>query len=176
MRNFLYSNTSLQSTHDLYRETVTRNKSSGDLKGKETRRLPLEITVEHVSLGIRIELLLCTCIFPVDGRGESSVKPAIGALLKALCKRNIVPISLLSDGEGAIAICIDIMRSLGIRFNPVGPGQHVSTVERSIRTVKSMVRGILNNLPYNLPLRWLMYLVQFVVTRVNCMSMRQNHG
>ena len=47
---------------------------------------------------------LLTCIFLADGRWEFSVKLAISALLCALRERNFVPISLLSDGEGAIAL------------------------------------------------------------------------
>ena len=69
-----------------------------------------------------------------------------------------------------------MMRSLGVRFNPAGPGQHLPMTERGIRTIKSKVRGILNTLPYNLAVRWLMYLVQFVVTRISYMPMRQSHG
>jgi len=186
------------STHDLYRESAIWGKSLGDLKGKETRRTPEEVKVEHVALGVRAELvlhvdimfvqglafLICvatplgllTCIYLADGRGESSVRMAITALLSALRQRNFVPISLLSDGEGAIASCQNTMRSFAVRFNPAGPGQHVPTVERAIRTIKSKVRGILNILPYSLPSQWLVYLVQFVVMRINCMPMRQSHG
>ena len=49
-------------------------------------------------------------------------------------------------------------------------------MERSIWTIKSKFRGVLDTLPYDLPVRWLMYLVQLVVTRINCMPMRQSHG
>ena len=94
---------------------------------------------------------------------------AITALLSALRQHSFVPISLLSDGEGAIASCQNTMRTFAVRFNPTGPGQHVPTVERAIRTIKSKVRGILNTLPYGLPSQWLVYLVQFVVMRINCM-------
>ena len=52
------------------------------------------------------------------------MKLAIAALLYAHRGRNFVLISLLTDGKDAI-----------------GPGQHVPTVERTIRTIKSMVRG-----------------------------------
>ena len=90
------------------------------------------------------------------------MKLAIAALVKAHCERNFIPISLLSDSKGAIALCTDSMRSLGVRFKPAGPGKQVPTVKRSISTVKSKVRVILNTLPYNLPVRWLMYLEQFV--------------
>ena len=75
-------------------------------------------------------------------RGESSVKMDIAALLSALRERNFMPISLLSDGEGVIALCQAFMRPLGIRFNPAGPGQHVTTVERAIRTIMVKVGGL----------------------------------
>ena len=100
--------------------------------------------MEHVALGVRTELvqhvdimfvqglpfLICvatplsllTGIFLVDGRGEWSVELAITALLCALRERIFVPISPLSDGEGAIALCNAVMKSLGIKFNPAGPG------------------------------------------------------
>ena len=42
-------------------------------------------------------LELYTCIFLANGRGESSVKIAITALLKDICEHSFVPISLLSD-------------------------------------------------------------------------------
>ena len=76
-----------------------------------------------------------------DGLKELSVKLAISAMLKALRERKFVSINLLLDGEGAIALCIDIMRSLGVKFNPAGPDQQVPTVERDIRDIKSKVRG-----------------------------------
>ena len=88
--------------------------------------------MEHVSLGLRIELvlhvaiifvqglhfLICiatalelyTCVFLAGGCGEANVKLAIAALLKVLRERNFVSISLLSDGEGAIALFTDIVR------------------------------------------------------------------
>ena len=62
------------------------------------------------------------------------------------------------------------------RFDPAGPGQHVPTVERAIRNIKSKVRGIINTLPYRLPIQWIIYLVEFVTTRINCMPMRPSHG
>ena len=90
--------------------------SARDLKGKETRRSPEEVKLEHVALGLRTELVLhvnimfvrglilficldaplglLTCIFLVDGRGKSSVKLATAALLSALCECNFELISL----------------------------------------------------------------------------------
>ena len=54
------------------------------------------------------------------------------------------------DGEGVIAVCMDIMRSLGVGFNPAERGQHVLAVERGIRTIESKDEWILNTLPNNL--------------------------
>ena len=73
-------------------------------------------------------------------------------------------------------LCVDVMMSLGVRFIPAGLDQQLSTAERSIRTTLSKVGGILNTLPYNLLVRWLMYLVQLAVFNIKCMSMRQSHG
>ena len=80
------------STRDLYREAAIRNKSPGDLKGKESRRSPEEVKVGHVMLDLRTEsvlhvditivqdlpFLICVvtpvgllaCIFLADGRGR----------------------------------------------------------------------------------------------------------
>ena len=64
------------------------------------------------------------------------MKLAIAALLKALRDRNFVPISIMSNGEDAITLCVDAMRSRGVRFSLAGLGQHVPNVEKSIRTIK----------------------------------------
>ena len=55
-------------------------------------------------------------------------------------------ISLLSDGEGAIALCQGVMRSVGVRFNPAGAGPHVSTVAREIRTITFKDKEVINTL------------------------------
>ena len=59
---------------------------------------------------------------------------AISALLSALREHNVMPISLLSDGEGVIS----------------GPGQDEPTVERVSRTIKSEVRRLMITQPYSL--------------------------
>ena len=41
-----------------HKETARWNKSLGDLKGKVIKRSSEEIKVEHVSLGVRTELVL----------------------------------------------------------------------------------------------------------------------
>ena len=49
----------------------------------------------------------------------------VAALLKAPRELNFASISLLADGEGAIVLCVAVIRSLEVRFNPAEPGQHV---------------------------------------------------
>eukprot|EP01041_Mallomonas_annulata_P021929 gene21929-42111_t len=48
-----------------------------------------------------------------------------------------------------------------------GADEAVPKVERTIRTVKESVRGILNTLPYCLPMKFLPYLLFFYVLRIN---------
>ena len=47
--------------------TAIRNKSSGDLKGKETKRSPEEVRLEHVAPGVRTEMVLLAVIMFVQG-------------------------------------------------------------------------------------------------------------
>ena len=68
------------------------------------------------------------------------------------------------------------MSALRVRLKPAGLGQDVPTVTSAIKNIKLKVRGTLNTLSYNLPIRWLMCLVQFMVTKINCMPMRRRHG
>ena len=46
------------SSHDICKETTVWSKSQGDFKGKDTRRTPKEMKMEHVGLSVRIELVL----------------------------------------------------------------------------------------------------------------------
>ena len=55
----------------------------------------------------------------------------------------------------------------GITVEPVGNNEHIPVVERKIRTIKERVRGIVNTLPYKLPLKLLALLVLFCVSRIN---------
>ena len=185
-------------THDVYRESATWTRSLGDLKGKEVRQTPDEVKVEYTTLGARMELVLhvdimfvqgvaffiCVatplgmmlCVHLPDGRSTTSIRQALKDVIIQLRTRNFVPTCVLSDGEGALSHCMDIMSPLGLTFNPAGPGQHVPVVERAIRTLKSKARGILNTLPYRLPMEWLQYLISFVVNRMNWMPNRHGQG
>eukprot|EP01041_Mallomonas_annulata_P007081 gene7081-14411_t len=55
----------------------------------------------------------------------------------------------------------------GIEMDITGADEAVPKVERTIRTVKERVRGILNTLPYCLLLKFLPYLLFFCVLRIN---------
>ena len=57
----------------------------------------------------------------------------------------------------------------GIHMKVAGQNEHVSVVERKIRTIKERVRGIYNTLPYKLPTKLLGLLVLFCISRVNMM-------
>ena len=70
---------------------------------------------------------LITPILLANDHGETSVKWAISALFFAVRGRNFVPVSLLLDGEGSVTQSADTMRALGVRFNPAGPGLHITT-------------------------------------------------
>ena len=66
-----------------------------------------------------------------------------------------------SDGEGGIMKCQEMFP--GIEFNVAAAGAHDPTIERNIQTVKSIIRSVLNSLPFNLAKCLLVWLVLYCV-------------
>ena len=79
----------------------------------------------------------------------------------------------MSDGEGGIqkiatdlALIDDDITNIPI-INIVSPGQHVGQIERKNRQIKERCRSVLSSLPYILVSSLLVYLVGYVVQRIN---------
>jgi hypothetical protein len=77
--------------------------------------------------------------------------------------------TVITDNEGGIISASSQLHARGIILNPVGPGAHVPVVERKIQEVKDRCRSIINTLPYKLALHLFVYLIMFVVSRINMM-------
>ena len=60
----------------------------------------------------------------------------------------------------------------GVQVVPCGPAQHVSVVERYIRTVKERARAVIASLPWLCPQVLIKYLLSFVVVRLNQLCRR----
>ena len=72
-----------------------------------------------------------------------------------------------SDNEkGVTAMAADFSAN-GIALVQCGPGMHIPTIERRIRHIKEMTRGVLAGLPYHCSQKLLAYLVTFVTGRSN---------
>jgi hypothetical protein len=102
----------------------------------------------------------------LPSRGAAVVGGALQAIINELKARGFKPISLLFDGEGAVAK-VAATWATGIPFNPAGPKQHVPVVENAIRRIKERVRAVINALPYAVPAVLLKWAVLYCVTRIN---------
>ena len=102
----------------------------------------------------------------LKGRDYDHVKTHLKAHVERMTKEGFIVTGLHADGEGAIAKAKDELPAECI-FNARTKGQHVNEVEVQIRTVKERTRGILSIHPYRLTKILLMWLVLFVVSRLN---------
>jgi hypothetical protein len=56
-----------------------------------------------------------------------------------------------TDRENAVAALDTDIAELGCQLNPDGEGEAIPVVERTIRSITEICRGILNTLHYTLP-------------------------
>jgi len=100
-------------------------------------------------------------------RNSSTIRVGMENHIRTLESHGYKVMCIHSDGERAISAVADIMASRGVSFNPAGPGQRVQIVERKIRQVKERCRCIMNTLRYTLPIKWIFWLLAFVVFTIN---------
>ena len=72
-----------------------------------------------------------------------------------------------ADPEKGFMALEEKLEDRGVKLEPAGPNEHVPMAESKQRRIKERVRGFLNILPYKLPLKLLIFLVYFVVSRIN---------
>jgi hypothetical protein len=103
----------------------------------------------------------------LGARAKAPIRVALLNHVSSYSGHGFRVITVLTDGEGAIASLSNELAGIGIAVNPTGPGQHVPVIERKIQEVKEPARGILSTLPYSLPANLLPWLILFVVNRIN---------
>lgn len=180
---------------DVKRSEIIYGNDVASLKGKSTRAkdptykfeyspIPL---IQNQSLHFDIMFLegqpflnsisqpLCLLMstYLKDGRTSISIEEAMVNQIKAYEIRKFVIAVVNSDGEGGIqkiatdlALIDDDITNIPI-INIVSPGQHVGQIERKNRQIKERCRSVLSSLPYILVSSLLVYLVGYVVQRIN---------
>ena len=123
------------------------------------------INGQQFLLGLVQEITL-TLITHLHSKYKEDLQEALSDFIE-LGKKHNWEFIMRSDGEGSPKAAI---QKLNIRNDICGPDRHIPVIERRIRTVKERVRGILNALPFTLPMYLLKYLVYFVVSRLNLLS------
>ena len=119
-----------------------------------------EITITHP-----IGNTICTYIERTD---TVTLRRTLRTHLGTYGQRRIPIRHFNSDNAISIAICMtQDFAGAGITLHLAGPGMHVHVIERTIRTIKEGVRGLLAGLPYPCPKCIFIHMVPFVANRAN---------
>ena len=105
----------------------------------------------------------------LESKATSTLRLAVNKHLGFLYKHNYRVGCISSDNESGLPALEAELAAKGIRIEFAAPGQHVGAVERQIRTIKDRCRAIISGLPYALSKMLVIWLVLFVVTRINMM-------
>ena len=168
---------------DVRRAEHIYGKDIGAIKGKTTKRTPVDSKHETSEIKVRVNQEIHVDIMFVEGlsflvsvatpltyaqitdlkgrRHTSIIYSALEEHISSLREKGFNITVLHTDGEGAIAALKEDIQRKGILFNPAGPEQHVATVERKIRHIKEIARGYICTLPYKLPLSLLPWLIKY---------------
>ena len=105
--------------------------------------------------------------FSPDGKRLRGAFKAILSHISSYRGRLFVISVLRSDSECAVMAVKDQIQNEGVEMELASKAKHVPAVEREIGVIKERCRGILHSLPYKLCDLLVIWLVYFVVTRVN---------
>ena len=119
----------------------------------------LEITIVHP-----IGHIICSYLDKTD---TPTLRRVLRTHLGTYGQRRISIRHIYSDNEKGILCIGQDFAGAGITLHLAGPGMHVHTVERAIRTIKEGVRGLLAGLPYHCPKAIFIHMIPFVAYRTN---------
>ena len=155
-------------------------------KGKTVRRLPTRITTcdEMKSDVIKQEMhsdvmtvmerkflislvvpLQLTLVTPVDSDKASALGAALTSQMAALREKGFVPVRVHVDPQRSLVALVG--KFPGTELDVQGAGDHLSKIDRKIRTVKELIRCVLVTLPWDLPRANICDLVSYAVSRIN---------
>ena len=103
----------------------------------------------------------------LESKATSNLRLALNKHLGFLYKHNYRVGCVSSDNESGLPALEPELAAKGIRIEFAAPGQHVGAIERQIRDMKNKCRAIISSLPYALSKMLIIWLVLFVVTRIN---------
>ena len=118
-----------------------------------------EISIVHP-----IGHIICSYLDKTD---TPTLRRALRTHLGTYGQRRISIRHIYSDNEKGILCMGQDFAGAGITLHLAGPGMHVHTVERAIRTIKEGVRGLLAGLPYPCPKSIFTHMIPFVAYRTN---------
>ena len=100
-------------------------------------------------------------------RKEETLYKGIKEHMAVYGKYNVKVVTIMIDGEGAIAPLKSTIELQGVGVEQCSKAEHVPTIERAIRQVKERTRSFINTLPFRLTIEMLIYLIEFLVSMIN---------
>ena len=168
-------------------------RSLANLKGKTTsHKAPVRDLVERVPRPIAIRQVfsmdlmfvekipfLVSIAKPVDylqvnrlkNRTTASIYKQVKKQLAVYTSRGFQIDHVRCDPESGLVALRPMLGADGFEMDIAGQEEAVPEIERPIRTIKERARGIIHTLPWNVPLKLLVYLVFFVVLRLSQTAM-----
>ena len=163
-------------------------RSIANIKGKSTSHKAISVEVERIERPINIRQtfmmdimfvekipFLISVTKPVNliqinklkSRSVGSIFHQVKKQLSVYRSRGFEVSKVRCDPESGLVALQPLLGNSGYEMDVTGQEEAVPPIERAIRTVKERVRGIIHTLPFRLPLRFIQYLLFFVVLRLN---------
>ena len=163
-------------------------RSLANIKGKSTTHKAINVEVERIERPINISQVFMVDVMFVEkipflvsvtkpvnllqinklkSRTVGNIFHQIKKQLSVYRSRGFQVSKVRCDPESGLVALRPLLGNDGYDMDVTGQEEAVPPVERAIRTIKERVRGIVHTLPYRLPLRFMQYLLFFVILRLN---------
>ena len=125
------------------------------IKGPDGKKIPLLLALEELT---NFELAAT-----MKDKSAKSLKEAMNKVIGYIKSYQHTVREVHSDAEAVFGACAAYLGHLGIILKQKAPGKHARRVERVVRTLRSKMRAVIKSLPFKLPPKLYVPLVQSTV-------------
>ena len=129
------------------------------VKGSDGKKIPLLLALEELTnfgLGAKMK-----------DKSAKSLKEAMHKVIGYLKAYQHTVREVHSDSEAVFGACAAFLGHLGIILKQKAPGKHARRVERYVQTLRTKMRAVIKSLPYKLPPKLHVPLVQSTIIGSN---------
>ena len=138
------------------------------VKGPDGKKIPLLLALE--------ELTSFVLTAKMKSKSAADLKDAIYKVIGYMKSFQHTVKEVHTDAEAVFGACAAYLGHLGIILKQKAPGNHARRVERFARTLRSKMRAVIKSLPYKLPAKLYVPLVQSTVIANNMVPNSQTQN